>query len=85
MSQKTTADLALAELEEAASELLKHGEHEGDCTNRLQVSLASSIPPCKKHLSALKEREERFKHALDQFKLLRDVFGSLGDGAFLQP
>lgn len=70
----TTGERLLSDLEEAAKDLLKYGEHEGNCTNEHQVKLLPKVAPCQKHLSAMKAREERFLRALESFKLLRDVF-----------
>lgn len=72
----TTSELLLSELEEAGKDLMKYGEHEGSCTNENQMKLAPKVTPCQKHASAMKKREDRFKRALEQLNLLRDVFGT---------
>ena len=75
-----TAELLLNELESAADDLLtRHGEHEGSCTNEQQMKLTQKVPPCKKHVAALENREKRFRLALENFKLMRGVFGTMGD------
>jgi hypothetical protein len=73
----TTAEQLLAELENAATDLFKWGNHEGDCTNANQMKLVPKVAPCTKHAEMLKKREKRFKEALQNFKLLRDVFGTI--------
>lgn len=70
----TTADMIMTELEEAGNDLLNYGTHEGTCTNEAQMKIAQKIAPCSKHTSTLKKREERFRQALEQMRLLRDVF-----------
>lgn len=80
----STADALLNELIESADNLIKLGEHEGDCTNALQKSIASSIPECKKHQAALADRLSKFRQAVEQLRLMRDVFGSSTDGMYLQ-
>ena len=72
----TTAEMILSELEEAAESLLQGGTHDGDCTNQYQMKLAN-IPACTKHKDMYEKRRQRFRKALDQFKLLHDVFGPL--------
>jgi hypothetical protein len=72
----TTAELITDELIMAAEDLLKFGTHDGNCTNEHQMKILPKVPPCSKHLSAMKSREARFRRAVDQFKLLRDVFGN---------
>lgn len=74
----TTAETLLCNLEEAAEDLLKFGEHESPCTNAAQMKLLPKVAPCTKHLAVAKAREERFRRALESFKLLRDVFGNQG-------
>lgn len=72
----TTGELLLDELEKAAEDLMKYGEHDGACTNAHQMSLMPKIAPCTKHHSSMKTREDRFRRALEQVKLLRDMFGA---------
>lgn len=72
----TTSELLLDELIMAAEDLFEYGKHDGNCTNEAQTKLLPKIDPCKKHTSALKAREDRFRRAIEQVKLLRDVFGS---------
>jgi len=74
----TTAEQLLADLEAAAEDLLKCGEHEGICTNAHQMKLLPAVAPCRKHESAMRAREQRFRQALESFKVLRDVFGPQG-------
>lgn len=74
----TTAEMLLAELETAGQELLQYGTHEGSCTNAAQMAILPKVAACKKHQDALKSREKRFKQALDNLNLLRDVFGPSG-------
>lgn len=75
----TTANLLLDELIMAAEDLFEFGKHDGPCTNEAQTKLLPKLDPCRKHASALKSREDRFRRALDQVKLLRDVFGNSPD------
>lgn len=71
----TVAETLLSELEESVSDLIQHfGDHEGSCTNIYQKAEQKPVPPCTRHLDALKRRKERVASALEQFKLLRDVF-----------
>lgn len=70
------ANILLDELIKSAEELIKQGEHEGSCTNANQMRLLPKIASCKLHDAAMKSREEKFRRAVDQLKLLRDVFDS---------
>lgn len=72
----TTGERLLDELEKAAEELMLYGSHDGPCSNQHQINLLPKVAPCTKHVSAMRAREERFRRALESFKLLRDVFGS---------
>lgn len=73
----TTADLLLDELIKAGNDLIQnHGNHDGCCTNEHQMKLLPKVADCTKHQSALRTREERFRRALDQLTLLRDVFSN---------
>ena len=74
----TTGERLLADLEAAAEDLLKYGEHDGPCTNEHQMKILPKVAACAKHTSAMRAREERFRRALESFKLLRDVFGAQG-------
>lgn len=76
MPATSTADLLLADLERTSEDLMRAGEHDGPCTNGAQRALLPKVPPCKKHLDAYEQRKKNFKEALDQVKLLRDVFGT---------
>jgi hypothetical protein len=73
----TTADFLLNELEEAAKDLLNKERHSDLCTNHHQMSMLPKVAPCKKCESVLKSREKRFLDALENLKLLRDVFGAV--------
>lgn len=72
----TTGQMLLDELIKSAEELLLLGDHDGPCTNQHQMNLLPKVAPCTKHLSVIKSREQRFRRALESFKLLSDVFGS---------
>ncbi len=74
----TTAEQLLADLEAAAEDLLKGGEHDGQCTNAHQMKLLPPVAGCKKHESAQRARADRFRQALESFKIMRDVFGEQG-------
>lgn len=70
----TTAEILLADLEKAAEGLLLQGSHEGDCTNKSQMSILPKIAPCTKHAALFAARKAKFEDALKQFKLLREFF-----------
>lgn len=73
----STADLLLDELVNAANDLLENRMiHEGGCTNENQKKIAMKIKECTKCESILKSREVRFKRAIEQLKLLRDVLNN---------
>jgi hypothetical protein len=72
----TTADLLIDEIENAGKELLLLHEHEGSCTNESQKKIAMKIRECTKCEAVMKSREVRFKRAIEQLRLLRDVLNN---------
>ena len=82
-------DLILAELEAAACDFFRYGEHEkeGECTNAAQKAMFPAylaIPPCKKHVEAAEKRKKRFDNSVSQFKLLRSMSSLVTDSKALE-
>jgi hypothetical protein len=55
----------LGVLEETLRELLKNGEHEGDCTNE-EPDTEGNYGPCWKHIAESNRREDAAKLVLDE-------------------
>ena len=52
---------------EALKDLLKHGEHEGDCTNENgEFGVEPGVGPCWKHVHTAENREKAAKLVLEK-------------------